>query len=164
MSDGLARFNQLPADEAGDLLVAAFAHPGWAAAVRAGRPYADITALIAAAQAAWDALPEAGWRAVFDSHPRIGEQGGHSPEASKREQSRASEASPETLTALAEQNRAYEARFGYVFLIAAAGLTGEEILAELRRRMANAPAAEFEEARRELRKISRVRLQMMLSR
>jgi 2-oxo-4-hydroxy-4-carboxy-5-ureidoimidazoline decarboxylase len=68
------------------------------------------------------------------------------------------EGSPETLAALTAENRQYENRFGHVFLIAASGRTADEILAELRRRIGNDPAAELEEAKRELRKIAQLRL------
>jgi 2-oxo-4-hydroxy-4-carboxy--5-ureidoimidazoline (OHCU) decarboxylase len=72
------------------------------------------------------------------------------------------QASGQTLAALAEENRRYEDRFGHVFLIAASGRAAEEILGELRRRMANDPAAELDEAARELRKITRTRLERMV--
>ena len=45
----------------------------WAARVSAGRPYADNAALLAAADAAWDAATEADVREAFAAHPRIGE-------------------------------------------------------------------------------------------
>jgi 2-oxo-4-hydroxy-4-carboxy-5-ureidoimidazoline decarboxylase len=73
------------------------------------------------------------------------------------------QAAPETLTALAAENRRYEEKFGHVFLIAASGRSGEEILAELKRRMGNDPHAELQEAKRELRKIARLRLQKLVS-
>lgn len=73
------------------------------------------------------------------------------------------EASAETLDALAAENRQYEKRFGHVFLIAASGRSGGEILGELRRRMKNDPATELEEARKELRTIVQLRLGKMLS-
>jgi 2-oxo-4-hydroxy-4-carboxy-5-ureidoimidazoline decarboxylase len=82
---------------------------------------------------------------------------------SAREQSRALRAPAETLAALAGENRRYEERFGHVFLIFASGRSGEEILAELRRRMNNDPAAELEEAKRELRKIVHLRLERVLA-
>jgi 2-oxo-4-hydroxy-4-carboxy-5-ureidoimidazoline decarboxylase len=50
-----------------------------------------------------------------------------------------------------------------VFLIAAAGRSADEILAELRRRMTNDPATELEEAKLELRKIAKLRLERMLA-
>jgi 2-oxo-4-hydroxy-4-carboxy-5-ureidoimidazoline decarboxylase len=103
------------------------------------------------------------WREAIAAHPRIGEGGGHSPDASATEQSRAMQASAETLDALGADNRQYEKRFGHVFLIAASGRSGEDILGELRRRMSNDPATELEEAKRELRRIVQLRLGKMVS-
>jgi 2-oxo-4-hydroxy-4-carboxy-5-ureidoimidazoline decarboxylase len=102
-----------------------------------------------------DAITDDEWVAAMQAHPRIGERGGAN---SRREQSRAMQGSPATLAALAAENRRYEERFGHVFLIFASGRSADEILAELRRRMSNDPAAELEEAKRELRKIAQVRL------
>lgn len=73
------------------------------------------------------------------------------------------EASTKTLDALAAENRQYEKRFGHVFLIAASGRNGDEILGELRRRMSNDPASELAEATGELRTIVQIRLAKMLS-
>lgn len=72
------------------------------------------------------------------------------------------EASPETLAALAAENLQYEKRFGQVFLIFASDRSGDEILAELRRRLNNDPVNEFAEARAELRKIARMRLEKLV--
>lgn len=67
------------------------------------------------------------------------------------------------LEQLAEANRRYEARFGHVFLIAAAGKGPNEILAALRRRMGNDPVTEAQVAAAEHRKIARMRLERMLT-
>jgi len=66
------------------------------------------------------------------------------------------------LRALAEQNRAYARKFGYVFLICAAGKTSEEILDALRRRLPNDPDTELHVAAEEQRKITRLRLEKLL--
>ncbi len=108
-------------------------------------------------------MTDAEWLEAMKAHPRIGERGGDAPASSAREQSRAMQASPATLADLAAENRDYEARFGQVFLIAASGRTAEEILGELRRRMKNDPTTEFEEAKRELRTIARLRLETLIS-
>ncbi|MGH7764848.1 MAG: 2-oxo-4-hydroxy-4-carboxy-5-ureidoimidazoline decarboxylase [Candidatus Dormibacteraceae bacterium] len=158
-----ARFNGLSDDEARRALYACFADQGWASRVAAGRPYHDMASLMASADAAWSQLGPAGWLAAFQAHPRIGERGGHSPQASDEEQSRVSQAPQQTLDALADENRRYEARFGHVFLISASGRSADEVLAELRRRMSNGPAAELEEASSEHRRITRLRLQRLLS-
>ena len=62
--------------------------------------------------------------AALAAHPRIGERAaGDSAEAasSRREQSAVTRAGDEVKQALADGNRAYERRFGHVFLIRAAG-------------------------------------------
>jgi OHCU decarboxylase len=162
LNDGLARFNAATTEEAERLLYGCFAQRGWAAKVAAGRPYRDLTALLARADAAWSELAPAGWLEAFAAHPRIGERGGHSPDASNREQSEARRASVATLEALAAENREYEARFGHVFLISATGRTADDMLEELRRRMRNAPATELQVAAAEHRKITRLRLDHLL--
>lgn len=65
------------------------------------------------------------------------------------------------LAELAEENRRYEAQFGHVFLIAAAGRSAGEILAALRERMHNDPATEARVAAEEHRKIARTRLEAL---
>ena len=67
------------------------------------------------------------------------------------------------MAALAESNRLYEARFGHVFLISASGRTADEILAALQGRLRNDPAIEVAIAAGEHRKITRLRLERMLS-
>ena len=129
-----------------DELYACLASHRWARAVAEG----------ADPDAAMDELTDDEWLAAMKAHPRIGERGGAE---STREQRRAMEASAGTLAELAAENRRYEERFGHLFLIFASGRGAEEILAELRRRMNNDPAAELREAKRELRKIAHLRLE-----
>jgi OHCU decarboxylase len=133
-------------------LYACLASRRWARAVANGKD----------ADQAMDALTDEEWLEAMRAHPRIGERGGDAPASSEREQSRAMESSAETKAALSAENRRYEERFGHVFLIHASGRGGEEILAELRRRMRNDPATELEEAKGELRKIARLRMQGVL--
>jgi len=78
--------------------------------------------------------------------------------ASRREQSSMQTADDDVRTALLEGNRAYEERFGHVFLIRAAGRSPSEMLAELRRRLANDPAAERAEATEQLAQIAGLRV------
>ena len=123
-----------------------------------GWPYPDLDSLLGAAERAWSELEPADWAEALAGHPRIGERGGSSPAASEREQSGVRTAAAATLDQLGEENRRYEARFGHVFLIAAAGRSAEEILAALRERMANDPVTEAQVAAAEHRKIARLRL------
>jgi OHCU decarboxylase len=163
LSDGLARFNDMPRDEAEQQLRECFASRAWAGRVADGRPYADLAQVLAACDSAWVELAPVDWMAALAAHPRIGEKGGHAPESSELEQSNVRSAAAETMAALAEGNRRYEKRFGHVFLISAAGRTADEILAALRERIRNDPGTEVAVAASELRKIARLRLERMLS-
>ena len=60
--------------------------------------------------------------------------------------------------ALVEGNRAYEERFGHVFLICASGRSGLEMLGDLRERLGNDVETERDVVRRELAKIVDLRL------
>ena len=78
------------------------------------------------------------------------------------EQQGAAGASDDTLAALAECNRAYERRFGYIFIVCATGKTAAEMLDLLRARIGNDPAAELLLAAEEQKKITRLRLAKLL--
>jgi OHCU decarboxylase len=144
--------------EAQERLYSCFASRKWAKRVAEGWPYPDLDSLLGAAERAWSELEPSDWAEALSGHPRIGEHGGSSPAASEREQSGVRVAAASTLDRLAAENRLYEARFGHVFLIAAAGKSAEEILAALRERMENDPVTEAKLAAAEHRKIARLRL------
>jgi allantoicase len=150
--------------EAERRLLACCGSRAWASAVAAQRPYASLATLMETADAEWARLKPSDRLEAFEAHPRIGESGGRSPAASNREQKRVMSAREETLVALAEGNRLYEERFGHVFLISAAGRSAEDVVAALRQRIENDPAAELDIAAEEQRKITRLRLKSMLGR
>jgi 2-oxo-4-hydroxy-4-carboxy-5-ureidoimidazoline decarboxylase len=77
---------------------------------------------------------------------------------SRTEQAGALGAGATVAERLAEGNRAYEQRFGHVFLIRAAGRTADEMLAALTERLGNDPRTERDVVRRELADIVRLRL------
>jgi OHCU decarboxylase len=162
LSESLGWFNALARGEAERQLLACCGSRAWASAVAAGRPYADVSALIKTADAVWTELPSSDWLEAFAAHPRLGESGGHAANSSQMEQSRIMGAGDETLAELGEKNRRYEARFGHVFLISAAGRTAADVLAALRQRMNNDQATEVKVAADEQRKITLLRLESML--
>jgi len=81
---------------------------------------------------------------------------------SRQEQAGVSDASADTLAALAAGNRTYEERFGQVFLICATGLSAAEMLTALRARLGNDADTEAKIVREELRKITGLRLRKLL--
>ncbi|TCK00298.1 2-oxo-4-hydroxy-4-carboxy-5-ureidoimidazoline decarboxylase [Nocardia alba] len=155
-SDGLslAGFNDLPAKTAEEALLACCSAPRWARAIVAARPYATTEALLAAADARLVGLDDADIDEALAGHPRIGDR--PTSAASAREQ--AGVAGEDVRAALAQGNRAYEAKFGHLYLVCAAGRGGEELLAILLTRLNNDPATERQVMRTELAKINRLRL------
>jgi 2-oxo-4-hydroxy-4-carboxy-5-ureidoimidazoline decarboxylase len=167
VADGtLAEFNALPADAAERALLACNAAPRLAREVAAGRPYRSPAELAAAAGKIAAGL---GWDEVevaLAAHPRIGQRvSGDSAEAtsSRREQAAVDDATDDIRTALEAGNRAYEERFGHVFLIRAAGRGPAELLTELTRRRDNDEAAERAETTAQLAEITRLRVERMVS-
>jgi 2-oxo-4-hydroxy-4-carboxy-5-ureidoimidazoline decarboxylase len=159
-------FNALPAVRLEADLLACLAAPGWGATIAADRPYPDRAAIVAAAEAAARALT---WDEIalgLSAHPRIGERAtGDSTEAawSRREQSAAAQSADEsTKKELVEANRAYEERFGHVFLIFASGRSPAEILAAARERLGHDEATERAVVAGELGKIALLRLERVL--
>ncbi len=106
-------------------------------------------------------LPDAEIDAALDGHPRIG--GRVDNESSAREQAGVATAGDDVRAALAAGNRAYEDRFGYVYLVCASGRSADELLAILTDRLDNDPETERRVMRNELAKINRLRLQRLLS-
>ncbi|MFC4906012.1 2-oxo-4-hydroxy-4-carboxy-5-ureidoimidazoline decarboxylase [Actinomadura gamaensis] len=161
----LDRLNALPADAAEAELLTCCASRRWAAEIAAGRPYADAAELAAASDGALAALDWTDVREALDAHPRIGERAaGADREArwSRGEQSAAATAEDGVRRALAEGNRAYEERFGHVFLICATGKTAAEILAALRVRLGHDTGTERTTVRAELAAIVRLRLAKLI--
>jgi 2-oxo-4-hydroxy-4-carboxy-5-ureidoimidazoline decarboxylase len=66
------------------------------------------------------------------------------------------------LADLAAGNRAYEERFGHIYLVCATGRSAAELLGILRERLRNEPEAERQVVRGELRKINELRLTKLL--
>ena len=135
----------------------------------AHRPFADAAALFALADACWAGLSRDDWLEAFAHHPRIGDvEGLRTRFANTRawaagEQAGTASASEAVLQALTEGNRAYEARFGYIFIVCATGKSAEEMLGLLHARLPNDPAAELPIAAEEQRKITRLRLEKLLT-
>jgi allantoicase len=130
-------------------------------AVSSERPFEDGARLFARTDALVGSFSEPDLFEAMAAHPRIGDrkQGAtHEARMSRAEQARASAAPEEVKGALAEANRAYEEKFGFVFLIFATGKSAEEILAQARQRLQNTREAELRIAAGELAKIARLRV------
>lgn len=159
-----AHLDRLDPEAARQALTRCCGSKRWVEGMLARRPFRSDPQLFSAADEIWQALAPEDWLQAFSHHPRLGDRRieASAPEAtrawSKAEQSGAAGASGKIRDALAAGNAAYERRFGHVFLLCATGKSGEEMLAELRRRLDRDPREELLTAAGEQAKITRLRL------
>jgi 2-oxo-4-hydroxy-4-carboxy-5-ureidoimidazoline decarboxylase len=151
----LTAFNDLTREQAVATLLSSCTAPEWAGRVADARPFPSIEKLLDAADAA---LAPADLDAALAGHPRIGDRG-----ASGRSAAEQGGVGDHVLDALAQANRAYEDRFGRVYLVCAAGRSGEELLADLTARLDHDDETERRTALRELAAINRLRLAKAIS-
>lgn len=156
------RFNRMSERQRMHLLFEVCSSPIWARRVLAGGPFRDADALLDRADRVLAELPDPEVDAALDGHPRIGARAENANSA--REQARVADADAAVKVELAEKNRLYDEKFGYVYLVCASGRTAEELLAILTDRLDNDPETERRVMRSELAKINRLRLQRLLTR
>ncbi|MGD0528065.1 MAG: allantoicase [Polyangiaceae bacterium] len=161
---GIARLNALSPDEAKAELTACCASSAWAERMVAARPLKDLGSAKAEAARAAEGLTEPDWLEAFAAHPRIGEKKADARGWSAEEQSKVAAADAATLAALAEVNRAYEAKHGFVYLVCATGKTADELLALARARLEGDRARELVRAAEEQRSITDLRLEKLVRR
>lgn len=165
----VSALDALPEAEARALLSACCAAPGWVEGMLAARPWRDRTALLAAADRSWDACPPEAVADAIAHHPRLGERVAMAPLGereqtwSAQEQKGAAAAAEDVKQALARGNQAYEARFGHTFILCATGVSAEDMLRKLNERLKNDPQTEHTITARELHRITRLRLERLLT-
>ena len=132
----------------------------WVKRMMAAQPFAAPEQMLEAADRVWRELKPADWREAFASHPKIGEKSGDGRAAA--EQSGVNGAGADTLARLASGNRAYEDKFGYIYIVRASGRTAAEMLAILESRLGNDADTELRVAAEQQRQITRIRLEELL--
>jgi 2-oxo-4-hydroxy-4-carboxy-5-ureidoimidazoline decarboxylase len=141
----------------------------WVESMLAARPFADRAQLFAVAERAFGAFVRADWLEAFSHHPKIGDLDALRTKFATtsawagEEQRGASAADEQTLRRLSEGNRAYEERFGYIFIVCATGKGASEMLGLHEARLGNAPELELAVAASEQKKITRLRLEKLLT-
>jgi OHCU decarboxylase len=166
---GLKRLNALPVEAVEQKLRKCCGSTNWIRRMVEQRPFRNAGQLFEMADRLWKEASPEDWLEAFRHHPRIGEKkaaAGNSGDAqrwSRAEQAGASNPVPEVSAALVEGNLAYEARFGYIFIVCATEKNSEEMLAILRQRLQNDAGKEIRVAVEEQRKITRLRLEKLLT-
>jgi 2-oxo-4-hydroxy-4-carboxy-5-ureidoimidazoline decarboxylase len=133
----------------------------WATRMAQARPFASADEMSAAADTAWWALARPDWLEAFAAHPQIGSSAPVSA-WSAMEQTGVAGAAERTRLRLAEANRDYQTRFGYIFIVCATGKSADEMLDLLEARLRHDPDHELRIAAEEQRKITQLRLTKLL--
>src|SRR5438132_4344313 len=169
MNQSIKRLNDLNAAEATAEFLKCCGSTKWARAMTAARPFASEQELFAKADDISSSLEDKDWRQAFRAHPKIGEKKAATAQSqqeqkwSVQEQSGVGAASAEAISQLAERNREYEDRFGFIFIVCASGKSSDEMLAIINSRIDNYPQTELRIAAEVQSKITRLRLEKLLN-
>ena len=169
MNQALDQINEADFTEAGSTFRDCCGSAEWANRMTASRPFASEIELIETAAAVWNDLTTSDWLEAFAAHPKIGEtkapptQQARSAKWSAGEQAGVKSADDDIKQDLADANREYYDKFGFIFIVCATGKTASEMLQLCRTRLANDRETEIANAAREQQKITEIRLRKLLS-
>ncbi|HEX5655357.1 MAG TPA: 2-oxo-4-hydroxy-4-carboxy-5-ureidoimidazoline decarboxylase [Chitinophagaceae bacterium] len=164
----LHEFNILPREQLIETLNKCCGSSAWVKRMLPFVPADDMVELLEDAEEQWWLCTEGDWKEAFAQHPKIGDKESlHKKFESTAawasdEQSGVVDAPNEIIEDLAEANRLYEEKFGYIFIVCATGKSAEEMLTLLQTRLQNSPEVEIEVAADEQQKITRLRIEKLL--
>ena len=164
----LAELNALEPTRFVVTLAGVFEHSPWIAAAACDRrPFDSIDALHAAMVEIVQGAPADAQLALLRAHPELASKAAMRGELTAESSQEQAEAGLTCCTAaefarLYALNRAYDARFGFPFIIAVKGLSRTEILARCAERLERDPASEFATALAEVARIARFRLEALI--
>jgi 2-oxo-4-hydroxy-4-carboxy-5-ureidoimidazoline decarboxylase len=165
----LHELNTLPKQQLADELAKCCGSSAWVNKMLPFFPADDLVELLEDAEEQWWKCSEEDWKEAFSHHPKIGDidslkkKFAFTAEWASGEQSGVNSASQKTIEALAEGNKKYEDKFGYIFIVCATEKSAEEMLNILQSRLKNDLKDEIEIAADEQNKITRLRLEKLLN-
>ncbi|SHJ60463.1 2-oxo-4-hydroxy-4-carboxy-5-ureidoimidazoline decarboxylase [Hymenobacter daecheongensis DSM 21074] len=166
----LDELNHLPPAARAEELRKCCGASAWVAGLNEVFPVTDVETLLDQADTIWNQLSEADWKEAFTHHPKIGgnvaalrEKFASTSAWAEGEQAGVRDTSEAVLQALSDGNETYERKFGNIFIVFATGKTAEQMLALLEARLHNTPEDEIKLAAAEQSKITRIRLEKLLS-
>ncbi|MDG2018110.1 MAG: 2-oxo-4-hydroxy-4-carboxy-5-ureidoimidazoline decarboxylase [Porticoccaceae bacterium] len=164
----LHEVNTVDRDSATHIFMQCCTSKHWVEKMVADRPYNDFNTVRKAADQHWDQMTEHDYLEAFEGHPKIGDVSSlkakyaNTKALASGEQAGANQASDQIIIALADENRAYEEKYGFIFIVCATGKGAEDMLDLLRARLKNDRHRELEIASEEQRKIFHLRLEKLL--
>lgn len=145
-------------------LAGVFEHSPWVVEAAWGRrPFADRQALYGTLESVLRQAGRERQLALIHAHPELAGKAairGELTQESAREQAGAglNSCTPAEFGAIRQLNDAYREKFGWPFIVAVKGLTREDIIATMARRLERDPDTEFAEALSQIMKIATYRL------
>ena len=165
----LSQLNKLSQKELEPELQKCCGSTTWVKNLSAIFPVSSLDDLLDQSDKIWDDCTEADAREAFSHHPKIGdlsllkEKFAATSEWAAGEQDGVQNTTTQVMEAFVESNRAYEDKFGFIFIISANGKLAEEMLSLLTLRLLNSPENEIRIAMEEQNKITRLRLKKLVS-
>lgn len=165
----IAEFDHLNKEEKKKLLYQCCGSNAWVEKMLSVPPIDDLVELFEDAEEKWYECSEKDWKDAFLNHPKIGDleslkkKFASTAQWASNEQSGVNTATEKILEKLAEGNKLYEDKFGYIFIICATGKSAEEMLKNLGERLSNDPEDEIKIAAGEQNKITQLRLEKLFS-
>jgi len=162
-------FNELEEKHAKSLLLQCCGSRFWVEAVCKDLPFSDPTHLHRVIDSAFGAMSRADWLEAFAHHPMIGdvksikEKFASTAHLASTEQSGAVGAAEQIYLQLADYNKRYFTKFGFIFIIFATGKSAATMLESLKQRYVNDIDTEIKNAAAEQRKITWLRLEKVSS-
>lgn len=157
-------FNKLNKTEKAKQLMSCCGSSTWVDLMMKRSPFKTEQELVDAAVDCWyNQCSGTDWLESFDHHPRIGDVKSLTKKFAGKEQASVKAASAKTIKALAAANKAYEAKFGFIYIVFATGKTAPEMLQLLDDRLDNTIGEELHIAMGEQMKITLLRFQKLLT-
>lgn len=158
----IERLNAMSVDAQRELFTRCSHSPPWCERMLERGPFANAPALARAAHESWQQVSDEDWLHAFAGHPQIGDVEYLRRRFDTRalgEQGQLLSAPDSVLEELAQLNREYLARHGFIFILCASGLGAVQMLEALRARVHRPTDVEFAEAAAHHAAINRLRLE-----
>lgn len=164
----IEELNKLPRPELHQEFFKCCSSMAWVENLAKRRPFRDLTHLIDEAENVWDTMRERDWLEAFSGHPQIGDlktlekKYSETSDWASGEQSGVNHASRGVLVELADYNKRYLKKFGFIFIVCASGKSASSMLKILKDRFENSRNQEVKTAAVEQFKITKIRLEKLV--
>ena len=165
----IAEFDNFEIEKKRDLLKQCCGSSAWVNKMLTVFPVEDLVDLMEDAEEKWYECTQEDWKEAFSNHPKIGDTDSlknkfySTAQWAEGEQSGMNNAEEGILQELAEGNKLYLEKFGYIFIVSATGKSAEELLSLLQSRLLNSPEEEIKIAMEEQNLITKIRLEKLIA-